>query len=321
MTAPAAVADRPRLGIICAVLGAFAFSLNDSVIKLLSGDYSLPQIVFIRGTVAFILIVALIVPFDGGWASLKTKRPKLHILRSFFVIGANLSFFLGLAALQLAEATALFFVAPLLITLFSVVFLRESVGPRRWAAVGFGLLGVLVILRPGLSVFQLAAILPLMAALFYASVHMLTRKLGGTEKASTMAAYIQGTFMLVMGLMGLAFGDGRFAGSGNPSLEFLFRPWVWPPNLDIAFMVMLGVLNAASGYLISQAYRVAPAATVAPFEYVSLIMAIVYGFVLFSELPDTFTWVGIVMIAGSGLFVFWREQVQKSKVSALPPLR
>jgi len=313
MTSTTGRSDYPGLGIACAVLGALAFSLNDSIIKLLSGDYSLPQIIFIRGTVAFFLIITLIVPFEAGLSALWTKRAPLHLLRSFFVICANITFFLGLAAMQLAEATALFFVAPLLITLFSVVFLGEAVGPRRWAAVAFGLLGVVVILRPGLSVFQMAAILPLMAAVFYASVHMLSRKLGSTERASVMAAYIQGSFMIVMGLLGVLFGDGRFAGSGNPSLEFLFRPWIWPPNLDLLFMVMLGALNAASGYLISQAYRVAPAATVAPFEYVSLIMAIVYGFLLFSELPDLFTWLGIIMITGSGLFVFWREQKFKKQ--------
>jgi len=311
MTVAVAAPDRPRLGIICAIFGALAFSLNDSVIKLLSGDYALPQIIFIRGAVAFLLIVAVLMPFEGGLAGLKSRRAALHMLRGLFVVCANLCFFLGLAALQLAEATALFFVAPLLITLFSVVFLGEAVGPRRWAAVAFGLFGVLVMLRPGLSVFQMAAILPLMSAVFYASLHMLTRKLGVTETASTMAAYIQGTFVVVMGLMGLAFGDGRFAGSENVSLAFLFRPWVWPPAADLAFMATLGALNAASGYLISQAYRVAPAATVAPFEYVSLIMAIIYGFVLFSELPDLFTWIGIVMIAGSGLFVFWRENHSK----------
>jgi len=316
LSALAAIADRPRLGILCAVLGALAFSLNDTVIKVLSGDYALPQIIFIRGTVAFLLIVAVLVPLEGGLTKLLSPRWRLHVLRGSFVIGANLSFFMGLAALQLVEATALFFIAPLLITAFSVLFLGETVGPRRWAAVGFGLVGVIVIMRPGLGVFQLAALLPILAAVFYASLHMLTRKLGVTENASTMAAYIQGTFVVVMGLLGLAFGDGRFAGSDNPSLEFLFRPWIWPPMSDLWFMVALGVLNAASGYLISQAYRVAPAATVAPFEYVSLIMAIFYGFVLFSEFPDALTWLGIFLIGGSGLFVFWRENRPKTIRSA-----
>ncbi|MEL6946742.1 MAG: DMT family transporter, partial [Pseudomonadota bacterium] len=218
MTLQARPIDRPTLAILCAVLGALAFSLNDSLVKLLSAGYALPQIIFFRSSIAFLIVVFLIVSWDVGLRALWSRKWGLLVLRGSFVVAANISFFTGIAAMPLADGTALFFVAPLLITVLSVFVLRERVGPRRLLAVVVGLIGVLIIMRPGIGVFQFAALLPIIAACFYASLHMLTRILGSTESASVMAAYIQATVMVFMGLLGVLFGDGRFAETDNPSL-------------------------------------------------------------------------------------------------------
>ena len=136
--------------------------------------------------------------------------------------------------IPLAEATAIFFVAPLLITAFSAVFLKEPVGIRRWSALSIGFVGVIVIVRPGGLNFEWAFLLPLLAAVAYAALHTLTRNMGLSERASTMALYIQVTFIVVCTGMGVAFGDGRYAGSGHPAIEFLLRAWHWPDPIRLA---------------------------------------------------------------------------------------
>ena len=160
------------------------------------------------------------------------------------MVFANLCFFLGLASLQLADGVAIFFISPLLITVFSVIFLRETVGIHRWSAIFVGLVGVIVMLRPGSSAFQFASLLPLAAAFGYASLHMLTRYIGKTESALTMSFYIQVTFFLVSCFFGIATGAGQFAGSEDASLEFLMRAWVWPSLEDLPLFVLIGFVSA-----------------------------------------------------------------------------
>ena len=297
------------MGVLSAIGASFFFSVNDMAIKFLSGDYALHQVILIRSVIGMMVLLVIIVPLEGGFHTLRTSRLPLHLLRGLCVVFANVSFFLALAAMPLVDAVAIFFISPLLITVFSVIFLGETVGPQRWIAVGLGLAGVIVMMRPGGSGFQLAALLPLVAAAAYAGLHTLTRKIGSTERASTLTFYIQLTFIGVSVLIGLAVGDGRFAESGDPSLDFLLRPWVWPAGKDYGLFFMIGVTSTFGGYLISQAYRLCEAGLASPFEYTALLLAIVWGLVVFDEWPDSIAWIGISLIVGGGLFMLWREAV------------
>ncbi|MEM8788011.1 MAG: DMT family transporter [Pseudomonadota bacterium] len=283
------------------------FALNDAAMKLLSGDYALHQLVMIRCIVALGVVFGLMVPLSGGWRVLRMQRPGLHVLRAGCVIFANLTFFLGLAALPLAEATAIFFVGPFLITIFSVVFLGETVGRRRWVAVAVGLAGVLIVLRPGTTTFQPAAVLPLAAAVGYAALSIFTRYMRATENAVSMTFSIQFVFLVVTIVLGLTIGDGKFAAQENPSLAFLFRAWVWPAAGDWPIIAALGGFASIGGYFVTQAYRLGEAALVAPFEYLALPLSIVFGIAFFGERPDAVAWAGILLIAGSGLYTAWRE--------------
>ena len=288
------------------------FSMNDATMKSLSADYALHELVLVRSIVGIGFVLAIMVPMSGGVSVLKTRRLGMHLIRASFVVFANLTFFLGLAALPLADCVAIFFITPFLITIASVVFLGETVGARRWSAIGLGLLGVLIVVRPGTSAFQVASLFPLMAAFGYAGLHIMTRYLRDTENAVSMTFYIQVVFVLVCIAFGLTIGDGKFAGQGNASLEFLFRPWSWPDPSDLPFMVVLGVFASLGGYCISQAYRLGEAALVAPFEYLSLPLGIVLGILVFGTWPDPVAWIGIVLILGSGLYTVWREnQIKK----------
>lgn len=309
------------LGILC-VLGAGAtFSTSDMLIKTLSGDYPLHQIVLLRALVALVIILGIFMPLEGGYGNLRSKRWRLHTFRGLCVVIANMSFFVGIAAMPIGEATAIFFVAPLFITALSVPFLGERVGIRRWLSVAAGLIGVVIIMRPGTEAFRYAALAPVLAAFAYAAMQITARKLGVTERASTMAFYVQMTFVLVCTASGLAIGDGRFAaGVDSPTLLFLLRAWTIPTQADGAVMIAVGVLSAFGAYLISQGYRLAEATTVAPFEYIALPMAMMWGVIVFDEWPDAVALVGIGLIFGSGLYAFWRENVRGARIAVDHPV-
>jgi len=310
----------PAAGIAFVLVGMIAISVNDMLIKQLSGGYPLHQIVFTRSAIGLLFGLTL-VQLEGGWTILKTRQPLLHVLRGLMVVISNMSFFVALAVIPLADATALFFAAPLFITVLSIPILGEKVGPLRIGAVLVGFAGVLIMQRPWASSASLQAdrivlVLPVVAALTYALMQLMTRKLGAASKASALSIYIQAMFVFVSLGFWLVAGDGRYAqGSDNASIQFLLRAWVWPASGDWQLLIGLGLNSAIIGYCLAQAYRLSDAATVAPFEYVGLPLAVFWGWLLWAELPDPEVWIGMALIMGSGLFVFLRERQKARKVA------
>jgi len=281
----------------------------------MSGDYPLHQLVFTRSIIG-IWLMLIIVYFEGGLKILCTKRPFIHILRAVMLVLANLTYFVALAQLSIAEATAIFFVAPLFITLLGVPILGEKVGPLRIGAILVGLLGVILMTRPWeaadlRSVSMWVYILPIVAAFTYAVTQVLTRLLSTESKASALAIYVQIAFIIISTAIYLVAGDGRFTeGVTDQSLLFLLRAWTWPEGLDFWLMIVLGVNSTIIGYAFAQAYRQASAATVAPFEYIGLPLAIFAGWLVFDNLPSLVVYIGTGLIVGSGLFVYYRERVK-----------
>ncbi|MEM9097755.1 MAG: DMT family transporter [Pseudomonadota bacterium] len=315
------ISDNQSAGIAFILIAMLSISVNDMLIKFLSGDYPLHQMVFVRSLIG-IFASCVFLQMEGGFKLLRTATPGLQVLRGLLIVVANVSYFAALAAVPLADATALFFVAPLLITLLSIPLLGEKVGPLRIAAVSVGFLGVLIMLRPWASSAEreiplVIMVLPIIGAFTYALNQILTRRLGATTKASALAIYIQATFIVVSALFYLVAGDGSFAvGLENESLQFLLRPWVWPSSSDAWLFAGLGVNSAIIGYALSQAYRVADAATIAPFEYTGLPLAILWGWVIWGELPGLNIAFGIALIVGAGLFVFVREHQKKIRLAS-----
>ncbi|MDP3262112.1 MAG: DMT family transporter [Tabrizicola sp.] len=310
------MARNPALtGILFAAGGTIIFSVNDVAIKFLSGGYALHQVILIRAFVAMAFILAFIAFSGTGFAQLRTRRPKTHLLRVAIVMVSNVTFFLGLAALPLADAVAVAFVSPIAITVLSVLFLKETVGPRRWAAVILGMIGVLIMLRPGAGVIQPAAILVLISAILYAAGNLLARQMGGTESAMTLGFFVQAGFIIVSVAMGLWVGDGHLA-TDDKIWAFLFRPWIWPPVADWPIFLATGLAVGIGGMMVTQAYRTAEAGLVAPFEYVGMPAAIIWGAVVFGTFPDLTAWAGIALICGSGLYTLWRETARKKEAHA-----
>lgn len=294
-------------GVLCTLGASFAFTVNDMAIKALSGGYALHQVVLIRSAIALVILLAVILPLTGGLSQMRTRRPGKHLIRGLFVLGSNMAFYAALAVMPIADATAIFFVSPLMIALFSVIFLGERVGPHRWGAITVGLMGALIMIRPGSESFSTVALLPLLAAAGYAGLQVMTRSMGLGERATTMAFYTQMTFLGFSMAMGLAAGDGRFDPGGDSAGAFLLRAWSWPQGEDWPFLVLAGVGTALGGLLIAQAYRICEAALVAPLEYSAMPIAIFWGLVVFGEWPDSVAWIGITLILGGGVYMIFRE--------------
>jgi len=311
--------QNPTVAVIFILIGIAAISVNDMLIKFLSGDYPLHQMIFTRSVIGIVFSLGL-VKLEGGWRILLTDQPGLHLIRGLLIVVANLTYFAALAVMPLVEATAMFFVAPLMIVLLSIPILGEKVGALRIGAALVGFIGVVLICRPwpggearAVSLYIYA--LPVLAAFTYALNNVMTRLLGVKSKASAMAVYIQAIFVIVSLLFWVFAGDGRFAqGVENESLIFLLRAWVWPEGNDRWLFVWVGINSAVVGYCLGQAYRMADAATVAPFEYVGLPLAIFWGWAIWGELPNPIVIAGTSLILGAGLFVFVRERIKKQRI-------
>ncbi|WP_366556198.1 DMT family transporter [Aquibaculum sediminis] len=285
---PSGNRDNLLLGIAAMLLGMLLMTMMDATAKWLGEGYPISQIVFFRNL--FALPPILVVTWaSGGFSSLRTRQWKLHLLRGFAILLAIYTFFWGLRFLPLADAIALAFLAPLFVSLLSIPLLGEKVGPRRWAAVGVGFVGMLVMLRPGAEVFRWEALLPTATAFGYALAMILTRRL--SREDSNASIIFWGT------LVGCIF-----------SAAFLPFAWRTPPLLDFALLVMMGMVGSVSMYCMTVAYRSAPAAVIAPFEYTALLWGLLIGWLVWSELPDAWVWTGAAVIVGSGIYILHREQ-------------
>lgn len=301
----------PLVGILLALGGSLVFSINDMAIKFLSGGYPLHQVVLVRAIIGLVFLTVLISLTGRNWRQLRTRRPRTHLLRVMVVVTSNATYFLGLAALPLADAVAMAFVAPVFITLLSIVMLREKVGPHRWAVVAAGLIGTFIMMRPGQDGIQPAAILILISALCYALGQLMARGMRETESAIALSFYIQVGFLVTSAAMGLWAGDGHMAGSADPSLTFLLRAWVMPPVSDWPIFLATGLAVAVGSLMIAQAYRTLEAAVVAPFEYAAVPMALLWGVLVFGTFPDTQGLIGMALIVGAGLYTLWRETIRR----------
>ncbi|MBK5925907.1 DMT family transporter [Rhodobaculum claviforme] len=274
-------------GILTICAGVAFLVCNDAIAKILTDRYDPVQIIFLRNLIAVPMIVALVLALRGSHA-LRTRHLWVHALRGgLMLLGAYL-YFTSLRFLPLAEATALIFSAPIFITALSVPLLGETVGWRRWGAVLLGFIGVLVIVQPGAEGFQPAALLPVAAAALYALFMVSARWIGPSEGIWTM--------MLFVVLFPMLYAAP-------------FALWVWTPVRaeDLGLFAAIAVLGSLGITLIGQAFRMAPAAVVAPFDYTALIWAVALGWLIWGDVLAVSTGVGALIIVASGIIIVLRE--------------
>ncbi|MFZ5790199.1 MAG: DMT family transporter [Pseudomonadota bacterium] len=307
-----ALADRRSLKAIASLsAGVLVFSLQDVIIKTVSGSYPVHEVVAIRCIVALPLLLAIL-HRQGGMRGVLSPRMGWLALRGAILIVAYTTYYLALPVLPLASVVALYFTVPLFVTAMAGPFLGEKIGLHRWAATLAGFGGVIVMMRPTGGLFDLAALLPVVAAMTYGAAQLMARRLGATDSAPVMAFYQNLMFLIGALAMAALFSDSAPAEDGSGSLAFLTRSWSWPGTRDLLLMAACGPIAAAGMVLLTQAYRLAEANLVASFEYTGLIWASLWGFSLWGEIPGASTLAGAALIVGAGLYVLYGGRARRA---------
>ncbi|TAM88762.1 MAG: DMT family transporter [Candidimonas sp.] len=272
---------RGHAGIGCMLLGVLALSVSDALVKFLDGRYAALQILFLRAGVALPVVTALALAL-GGRRSLRTPQPALHAWRGLLNVGGAWTFYLGLSHLPLAATTSIAYVAPVFVVLLSALLLHEPLAPRRLIAVAMGFAGVTIIARPGGAAFQTASLLPLCTAVTYALMMISARRMNPRHSFPALMFY---TVLPQAALAALAL------------------PWTWQAVAPADWPVMLGIsLFSTLGIsLVSQSFRLAPAAAVAPFDYTGLLWATFWGWLIWDQHPDGISYLGMALIIAAGL--------------------
>lgn len=286
---------------LCA--GVCIFSVQDVILKYVSGTYPLSEAVAMR-TVTALPILLVMVHLRGGLRRLISRRFFKHIARGLIMMSAYSTYYLALPAMKLAEVVTIYFTAPLFITALAVPMLGERLQAKRLAVLLIGFCGVIVTYRPGAGLFDLASLLPVYAAFAYGVAQLMARQLGGSETAAVMGFYQNIMYMLGAVFLAVLFGHGAFAYENmHPSVAFLLRAWSFEHPRDLLLLACCGPIAAVGSVLLSNAYRTAEANFVAPFEYSSLIWAASWGFFVFHEVPDLYIFGGAALIVGAGLYM------------------
>jgi drug/metabolite transporter (DMT)-like permease len=294
-------------GVSYLVLAMLILSLQGIAVKWIGGDYSIMEIVIFRSMVA-LPITILLYRLEGQRGLPTTQQHVLEYVRGVFLFLSYTTAFMGLAALPLAEVAAIRNSGPLIITLLSVLMLGEKVGPRRWFALAAGFIGVLFIVRPGTATFNLGSIFVLISVFFYALNIILTRLLKTMDSSATMAYFSSLVYLVAAFVLSpLAIIAGEMP-NAHPSIAFLFRAWTLPTLLDWGIMSGLGLVWAGGMYFIARAYSIAQTSLVAPFEYTTLPINVMWDFLLWHEIPIWTTWAGAFLTVFSGMYVLYRER-------------
>ncbi|MEO8486935.1 MAG: DMT family transporter [Betaproteobacteria bacterium] len=278
--------------LICAATLCFA-SLDASV-KFLSARYPIPLLVWARWTIQAVAIVAWLAP-RGGLAFLRTRHLRRHLVRGVVLIGSSLCFVYALRDLPLADVTALNYSTPMMVVVLAVVVLREKLSAPRIAFVLAGVVGMLLIVRPGSDVFRGASLLGLASAAFYATYQILTRRMADEDA---------GVLMFYPALVGCATMTAALAFSPDP---FVAMPWV-----HVAMLVVGGMVGTLGHFLLVLAFRRGDASALTPFTYVQVVWATLIGWIAFGTFPDGTAIVGIAIIAGSGLWITLHQRLRPS---------
>jgi drug/metabolite transporter (DMT)-like permease len=282
--------DSPSRGILLILAATMIFSIADTIAKLLTADLAAVQINWTRYLVSSIMALAISVRSPGH--PFRAVHPKIQLVRGLCVTCSSLLFVLAISVIPLAEAASIGFAAPLVVTILSIPLLGEIVGIRRWAAVGAGFLGVLIVLRPGSGAFQLQSLFALAGACTWALALVLTRRMAGTmERGATTMLWSSVTGLAILSMM----------------LPFHFRA---PGFRTLALLLLMSVLGSAGQWLVILAHRHGPASTLAPIFYIQLLWTTLGGYLAFSAIPDHWTFLGASIIIGSGLYTAHRERAR-----------
>ncbi len=268
-------------GIALFSLGIFFQTLLDTTAKWLTGNYAVPEIIFFRSVFA-LLPLALLIFLFGGVKALRITRPWLHLLRGVLVVITITVFYISLGYLPLPDAEAVFFTAPFFMTIFSAILLKEKITGSHWLVIAIGFFGVTLILQPQSEALGLLSLLPLIAAITYSLVMIVTSRLLKSDSALSVVVYGNLILLAASALMLPAF-------------------WSIPQADDLWLFLFMGLIDGASVFCLTLALRQSPVSVLAPYDYTTLVWALIFSAIIWSELPDPIAWAGILIIAATGL--------------------
>lgn len=292
--------------VLYAVFGLLAFALQDALIKDMSVTYPVLQLLTIRSLIV-LLTIATLALLIGGFRLLKTSRPGLLMIRGVFAFCAFTLYYIALSKLPLADGAAIYMTAPLFVTALSVPLLGEQVGVHRAAAVMTGFIAAIIMISPGSSIFQAAAVLPLFSAMLYAFIPVINRHIGLREHPLTMGVYTMLSYMILSALAGILIHTQDWGVSDTHLFADIFRHWRPMATGDTILITFSGLLFVAGLLGLTQSYRLLPVSIVAPFEYSYLVWATAIGYVAFSEVPQLRTIIGGLVIVACGCYIALRE--------------
>ncbi len=280
--------------LLCAIT---LFSVSDAMAKRLGQELPAVEVAWLR-YVAFLALTLLPLARRGGVGLVASRAPRMQVLRGLGVVGSAILFIMALQHLPMAEATAINFVSPVFVTVLSVLFLGERVGWRRWSAIAVGLLGMLIIVRPGSEVFTPAALLPVVSSASWACALVVTRRRGPLDPPQTTLLWTAGVGFAVLTLL-------------LPVVALLGGAGLVVPDAgQVGLGLLIGLVSSVAQWLVVLAYRAAPATVLAPFSYMQLLISGLLGLVVFGNAPDGWTLLGAAVIAASGLYTAHRERVR-----------
>lgn len=308
MTPPPAHRDNRLLAMACILAGVAFASLQDAIVKGMANSVPAYETVMLR-CIGSVPVLALLVWRMGLAGSLDAPLKARIVLRGVILGLAYLCFVLAMAAMPIADAVAIYFTMPFFVAGLAGPMLGERVRPHRWIAIAVGFLGVLLVVRPGVAVFEPASLLPLGSALGYAVGQMIGRPIAHRVNPVVIAVWQNAIYFAIGLVLAIVFNVLVSAHFSHPSLVFLARPWVWPGAADTALMLLMGVLAALAMVLFVNAYKFAETNYVAPFEYSAMIWAVINGLVFFGDFPDRYTSAGAAIVIAAGLAMVWRDRV------------
>ena len=284
-----------QIGVLYMIASVVCFSAMDICVKWLN-YYPIGEVFFARFFIGLFPIF-FIIPKDKLFSFYKTKRPGLHAFRAVTGSLAIIALFFGLRELPLADVVSLTFAGPIFVTIASILFLSEKVGLKRWSAVFLGFIGMLLIVQPAFTELNYYYITPIIFCIFFACVAISVRSLSKTEPIYRIAIYFT-VLNCLLGLATLPYG------------------WVVPTKIDIIIFIIMGLCGSIGNLLLTQSYRISEASLVTPIKYLSLVFAIVFGFLIWSEVPKFLTLLGASLVILSSFVIFIREtKLKKQKHS------
>jgi drug/metabolite transporter (DMT)-like permease len=295
---PQSRTDNPTLGVLLMSFSAFLWVLHDAICKWVMQDYSIYQILLLR-TIFSLLPILIVLRREGGYIRLRHARVWVCLGRGCLAVACLLLFLSALPLMPLADIFAIVMSAPLLISALSALVLKERVTIRRWVAILIGSSAVLVMVRPGGDVISPGALLVVGAVVAYSFAMILTRRLGSTESAGAMTFYSALVFFAV-GLVAAPFS------------------WIWPTPIGMLLMAAIGLLAGSAQYCVIEAFRIAPPSLVAPFEYTSLLWAMLFGFLVWGDVPTALVLAGAAVVIVSGIYVLHDEKAAQRRDREAP---